>query len=173
MPLHDWTRVPAGLFHDFHQSWSIRIKDALNAGILSPGMIALVEQRSGPVEADVLAIEGRRRDAGGESSSAATATLEAASTAIVRRSSRQTYATRANRIVVRHHLGRIVAVIDLVAHIEPIAVGDKLPDMPLFLGQGLHVKVPLESMYVATWDALPQELRIAVESGVLPEVDAT
>ena len=31
MPIHDWTRVPSGLFHDFHQSWSIRIKDALNA----------------------------------------------------------------------------------------------------------------------------------------------
>ena len=25
MALHDWTRVPAGLFHHFHQSWSIRI----------------------------------------------------------------------------------------------------------------------------------------------------
>ena len=31
MPIHDWSRVPSGLFHDFHQSWSIRIKDALNA----------------------------------------------------------------------------------------------------------------------------------------------
>ena len=34
MPLHDWSRVPAGLFHDFHQTWSIQIKLALNAGIL-------------------------------------------------------------------------------------------------------------------------------------------
>ena len=53
MPLHDWTRVPAGLFHDFHQSWSIRIKDALNAGRLPEGVLALVEQRAG----HVLAIE--------------------------------------------------------------------------------------------------------------------
>lgn len=22
MPIHDWTRVPTGLFHDFHQIWS-------------------------------------------------------------------------------------------------------------------------------------------------------
>ena len=29
MPIRDWSRVPSGLFHDFHQSWSIRIKDAL------------------------------------------------------------------------------------------------------------------------------------------------
>ena len=48
MPIHDWARVPAGLFHDFHQSWSIRIKDALNAGLLPRGLSALVEQRSGP-----------------------------------------------------------------------------------------------------------------------------
>ena len=34
MPVHDWARVYAGLFHDFHQSWSIRIKDAMNAGLL-------------------------------------------------------------------------------------------------------------------------------------------
>ena len=59
MPLHDWTRVPSGLFHDFHQSWSIRIKDALNTGRLPRGTIALVEQRSGPREPDVLAIEAR------------------------------------------------------------------------------------------------------------------
>ena len=30
MPMHDWSRVYSGMFHDFHQSWSIRIKDALN-----------------------------------------------------------------------------------------------------------------------------------------------
>ena len=28
MPIHDWARVYEGLFHDFHQSWSIGIKDA-------------------------------------------------------------------------------------------------------------------------------------------------
>ena len=46
MAVHDWTRVYAGLFHDFHQSWSIRIKDALNAGVLPKGLTALVEQKS-------------------------------------------------------------------------------------------------------------------------------
>ena len=67
MPIHDWSRVPAGLFHDFHQSWSIRIKDALNAGRLPRGVAALVEQRSGPKESDVLAIErhGKARSARG------------------------------------------------------------------------------------------------------------
>ncbi len=26
MPLHDWSRIPAGLFHDFDQTWAIQIK---------------------------------------------------------------------------------------------------------------------------------------------------
>ena len=48
MPIHAWSRVPSGLFHDFHQSWSIRIKDGLNSGRLPKGVAALVEQRAGP-----------------------------------------------------------------------------------------------------------------------------
>jgi len=61
MPLHDWTRVPAVLLHDFYQSWSIRIKDALNSGRLPDGVFALVEQRAGPKEAGRLAIEPATR----------------------------------------------------------------------------------------------------------------
>src|SRR5207302_7765898 len=89
MPLHDWTRVPAGLFHDFHQSWSIRIKDALNAGRLPRGLVALVEQRAGAWESDVLAIEanGRQSHSGrGEESSVTI--LDRPLTRIVRRSSK-------------------------------------------------------------------------------------
>ena len=41
MPVHDWTRVDAGLFHDFHQSWSVEIKNAPNAGLLPKGYYAL------------------------------------------------------------------------------------------------------------------------------------
>ncbi|MBI3408161.1 MAG: hypothetical protein HY040_07380 [Planctomycetes bacterium] len=100
MPIHDWTRVPAGLFHDFHQSWSIRIKDALNRGILPKGVDALVEQRSGPLEADVLAIE-RRMKSRIDDSSGGVATMERPVTRIVRRTSREIFS---DRIVVKHHL---------------------------------------------------------------------
>jgi hypothetical protein len=58
-----------------------------------------------------------------------------------------------------------------VAYVEPIAVGDKLRDMPLFLTNDFHVLVPLESTYLATWNASPEEFRTAVESGVIPAVD--
>lgn len=43
MPIHDWTRVDAGLFHDFHQDWTIEIRRMLNGGILPKGYVALVE----------------------------------------------------------------------------------------------------------------------------------
>src|SRR5262245_7894172 len=104
MPIHDWNRVPAGLFHDFHQSWSIRIKDALNAGRLPKGLGALVEQRSGPHESDVLAIETRGRIRAESEGDGAVATQTPPAAQIVRRSSKEIYASRANRIVVRHHL---------------------------------------------------------------------
>ena len=54
MPLHDWTRIPAGLFHHFHQDWSIEIARELNRRRLPKGLFALVEQRSGPRESDGL-----------------------------------------------------------------------------------------------------------------------
>jgi hypothetical protein len=41
--------------------------------------------------------------------------------------------------------------------------------MPLFLANGIHIPVPLESTYRAAWEASPEELKTAVETGVLPE----
>ncbi len=83
--MHDWFRVPSGLFHDFHQSWSIRIKDALNAGRLPKGVAALVEHRVGPMESDVLAIEVRPKRRVGEELDGGIATLPPPVTRIVRR----------------------------------------------------------------------------------------
>ncbi len=47
MPIHDWTRVDAGLFHDFHQDWTIELRRSLNAGRLPPGYVALADQQTG------------------------------------------------------------------------------------------------------------------------------
>ena len=57
MPIHDWTRAPSGYFHHFHQRWTGAICDALNAGLLPKGIFALVEQYSGAMVPDVLALE--------------------------------------------------------------------------------------------------------------------
>ena len=37
MPIHDWTRVPSGLIHHFHQDRSIEIACTLNRGRLPKG----------------------------------------------------------------------------------------------------------------------------------------
>ena len=56
MPIHDWTRVDAGLFHDFHQSWAIALRNGLNSGVLPSDYFALVEQNiRGPIP-DVLTL---------------------------------------------------------------------------------------------------------------------
>ena len=34
MPVHDWTKVSAGTWHDFHLAWIAEIRNALNKGIL-------------------------------------------------------------------------------------------------------------------------------------------
>lgn len=56
MPIHDWTRVPAGMFHAFHNAWITFLQKACNDGLLPPDYYALGEQRSGAIEADVLTL---------------------------------------------------------------------------------------------------------------------
>jgi hypothetical protein len=76
-----------------------------------------------------------------------------------------------DRIMVSYNAGN-----ELAAYVEPVAVGDLLQDMPLFLTprrpQNLYVQIPLERTYQASWDATPQVLRAAVETGELPDPDA-
>jgi hypothetical protein len=50
-----------------------------------------------------------------------------------------------------------------MAYIEPVAIGDRLPDMPLFLYEELYIWVPLEETYQTTWNGLPAELRNLLE----------
>ncbi len=44
--IHDWSQIDHGIFHDFHQAWTIEIRKALNGGLLPPGFFALAEQRA-------------------------------------------------------------------------------------------------------------------------------
>jgi hypothetical protein len=56
MPIHDWTRVDAGIFHDFHHSWIEEIKRALNRGLLPAEYYALAEQITSNLGPDVLTL---------------------------------------------------------------------------------------------------------------------
>jgi len=57
MPIHDWSRVPAGLFHHFHQLWAATISSALNAGLLPKGFYALIEQHAAGSFTDVITLQ--------------------------------------------------------------------------------------------------------------------
>jgi uncharacterized protein DUF4058 len=50
------------------------------------------------------------------------------------------------------------------AFVEPIAVGDSLPPMPLFLATRRHVNVPLEGSYMTAVSKIPQRARTPLEA---------
>ncbi|HEX4607160.1 MAG TPA: DUF4058 domain-containing protein, partial [Urbifossiella sp.] len=56
MPMHDWTRVGAGIYHHFHGRWLYAVAAALNCGVLPPGFYALADQIVQPFEPDVIAL---------------------------------------------------------------------------------------------------------------------
>jgi hypothetical protein len=57
MPIHDWTRVDAGIFHHFHQRWIGVITDVLNQRLLPSEYYALAEQQGAGFEPDVLTLK--------------------------------------------------------------------------------------------------------------------
>lgn len=166
MPIHDWTRVPAGLFHHFHQDWSIEITRTLNRGLLPKGLSALVEQRAGVKEGDILTIERRRPDL---TNGGGALTMTPPTTQFVRRTENELYSARANQIVIRHHLGEIIAVIEIVSpgnKDSKAAVRSFVEKMIDFLRLGVHLLVidlfpPTKrdpfGMHKVIWDEIVEE----------------
>jgi hypothetical protein len=58
MPIHDWSRVGAGIFHHFHQRWIGAITDVLNDQLLPDEYYALAEQQGAGFDPDVLTLKG-------------------------------------------------------------------------------------------------------------------
>jgi hypothetical protein len=52
------------------------------------------------------------------------------------------------------------------AYIEPVAVGDPLPEMPVFLASDTYILAPLEPTYLTTWQTCPEPLRESVPAPV-------
>ena len=50
------------------------------------------------------------------------------------------------------------------AYIQPVAVGDVLIDMPLFLGEDSYVNVPLEKTYQQAYQGVPRRWRPVLPS---------
>jgi hypothetical protein len=114
MPVHDWKPVDANLFHHFHQRWTIAICDELNERLPSP-YSALVEQHAGGLVPDVIALERRGGLGPVEEAQGGVLTLLPPRTKFVIESTEDILAARANRIVIRHRLGDIVCIIEIVS----------------------------------------------------------
>jgi hypothetical protein len=62
MPVHDWTLVDDGIFHDFHCAWIIHLKESLNEGLLPDGYYAMAEQHARDRIHDVLTLRAPEPD---------------------------------------------------------------------------------------------------------------
>jgi hypothetical protein len=229
--MHDWTRVSAGIYHDFHHEWISEIKRALNRGLLPSDYYALAEQQAAGFGPDVLTLQDLDSSSATDAGGALLKTRP--KTSHYAESEAEFLRRRKSSIAVRHVSGdRIVAMVEIVspgnksnvnafrafvnkacellehgihlllidpfppgkrdpegihaaiwamieddpftlpaerpltlaayesdvitrAYFETIAVGDSLPDMPLFLEPGAHVLAPLEATYMAAWDTVP------------------
>ena len=253
MPIHDWTRVPAGIFHDFHQMWSMNLRRALNA-VLPQDHYALVEQNTSKPKGKRLGPDVLTLQFGSPTSNADDADTSAGGVALATRpqtsqrvrADMDFYTRKKNIVTVRHVSGdRVVAVIEIVSpgnksgrqafaalvdktrdliargvhvllvdlfppttrdpnglhaavweefdntpqpldpakpltavsyealgggdvegYIEPLAVGARLPDMPVFLRIDGCVMAPLEATYSAAWAEVPTRWQRVVDPTV-------
>jgi hypothetical protein len=167
MPIHDWSRVDANLFHHFHQQWTIAICNRLNAGLLPPRYSALVEQHAGGLAPDVLAVERPPKQNHPEKPAGGVLTAPP-KTSLVKQA-KAMLAARANRIVIRHRLGEVVCIIEVVSP------GNKSGRAALrafvektveFLRHGIHLLVidllpptarDPQGIYKAIWDEIEEE----------------
>lgn len=117
MPMHDWSRVQAGVYHNFHYRWIAAIMDRLNGGLLPKGMVAMAEQVIGGPEPDVVTLQ--QDDilfaASDRTATALTEALPQPKTQFVIPAEMERYAAKTNRVVVRHSLGKVVSVVELVS----------------------------------------------------------
>lgn len=125
MPLHDWTRVQAGIFHDFHQAWITEFRNVLNCGLLPKDYYALSEQVTTGGNPDVLALHHPSEDDLPQNgSSGGTAVLApprmqtlAPRTQLVVQADRENYTQMQRRIAIRHNASgdRVIAMIEIVS----------------------------------------------------------
>lgn len=116
MGIHDWTRVDAGLFHAFHHGWIEELSRGLNGGVLPSDYYALPEQRVGGPIPDVLTLQlGSSDSSRADDHGGAADAQSPPKTRITQRTELDAYARKANRIVVRHRHGQVVAVVEILS----------------------------------------------------------
>jgi hypothetical protein len=247
MPIHDWTRVNAGIFHHFHHGWIDENARALNRILRGTDYYALAEQVAGGLGPDVLTLQrllpgGKKtRKSAGRLPSSAVALADSPPQFRYRiTDAKKWYAGKKKAVTIRHvsehHVVAVLevlspgnkssraalddfvrkahellragihfALVDLFpptrrdaqgihpilwsdeddtifqfdpakpltcasyragplaeAFVEPVGVGDTLPDLPVFLVADEYVPVPLETTYQAAFEAVPDFWREAL-----------
>lgn len=237
MPMHDWTRVDPGMYHDFHGLWLMAIRRQLNHGLLPEGYFAVNEQVLHPVLPDVVTLHA---DSAPHPGNIPLATLHPPKAQITA-NERKRIKVPSRRIAVRHVSGnRVVAVIELMSpgnksgrrdfdrfvskavavidrginlliidpfpstrrdpngihgalwkelvgkpfqqpdlrpltvasyvagetircFVEPFAVNEMVPSIPLFLDPDAYITIPLDESYRAAMAEYPPTWRILLE----------
>jgi Protein of unknown function (DUF4058) len=142
MPIHDWTRMEAGDFHHFHQGWITNIANALNSGGLPAGYMAMAEQVTGRPIPDVVTLQARRPP--GPDTGRVALKEKPPTAQMVARFEKDVYARRADRVVIRHGRGRVLAIIEIVSPGKKSsrnAIRSFVEKAADILNQGVHLLV--------------------------------
>ena len=119
MPVHDWTRVSAGIFHAFHHSWIEEIARALNTGLLPAEYYALPEQVAGEFGPDVLTLKFQIPETDAPEPTPPTAAPLVLAPPRVRftaTTEMEQYTLKTKSVVVRHSSGdHVVALVEVVS----------------------------------------------------------
>jgi hypothetical protein len=176
MSMHDWTRVTAGIYHDFHNSWITELRNALNSGLLPEKYYALGEQRAGDMGPDVLALHWDGNDdnmpvaSSNEQGMIAVAQSPPQTRLSQEADDAMFFLSRQRNVVIRHSTGdRIVAMIEIVSPANKHArqtVEEFVEKVVDALREGIHVLVidPFppsrhdeHGMHGAIWEQLSAE----------------
>jgi Protein of unknown function (DUF4058) len=123
MPVHDWTKVPAGIFHHFHLEWIAAIAHTLNHDLLPDDYYALAEQYAGIFGPDVLTLQApthartRERSRGQNGGAAVLAKPRGKPSA---QTELDFYRTKQKTVTIRH-----VSDDSVVALVEIVSPGNK------------------------------------------------
>ncbi len=144
MPMHNWSRVDPNIYHHFHQVWTAEICRVLNFGILPVGYSALIEQHAGSPVPDVLAVERKIKRKPTKQPTGGTLIKTPPKTRYSAESAKAVLAAKGNRVVIRHGLGDVVCVSELVSpgnkH-SKLAFNDFIAKAIAFLHHGVHLLI--------------------------------
>jgi hypothetical protein len=132
MPVHDWTRVDAAIFHDFHHGWITELSRALNRRSLPAAYYALVERHAADFGPNALTLQ---RDYNGNADDLTVTTPVSGGGGVLlappklqptAETDMAFYRRKQSTIAVRHVSGD-----DLVAMVEVVSLGNKASRNPL------------------------------------------